>query len=391
MSGREVLGRVVFREERWGGLLLDQRHDRVWGAADPHFACIRSAFSGGAGPRGDEDEPSRQARQFVERYGPGAPGDANPYHLETFFFGDLPAEPDFQLEAPISVSWCITNRCQSACTYCCTESHPGAHDGLSPEDTLRVVDSLADWGALRLIIGGGEPLLRPDLPRVLERAAERGLAPTLATNGLLLPEADISVLSQTLMLAQVSLDSLDDQVYARLRGTRNGVSRVRQGLARLVAAGVPVRVVTVLSRGNEREIEAIADYLAALGVGQWFVFVVQRSGRARRRFDRHFPSDLDGCVDRLAEVSARHADLSVSIWGTSSDDQLAVYVTSHGKLELHDYGSGESRSLASMAGASQEDLARLWRQVDRRAQLTTLRNFTSPTRRPAALARRGAA
>lgn len=385
--GRLCSGPLVLRQENWGGLILDQRHDRIWGASEEMFgrilsACLPPDRTPAEVSRGPEES---DCAGFLARYGPGASGHLNPYRLSEFFLGNLPRSDGFDLAAPISISWCITNRCQSTCVFCCTDSHPGAHHGLSTEENIRIVDRLAEWGVLRVIIGGGEPLLRTDLPVILQHAADRGIRPTIATNGLIVPAIDLAPFRETVMMMQVSLDSLDDSTYHHIRGTQAGATRVKEAIRFLAEAAIPTRVVTVLTQLNEGELEELGDYCAATGVAQWFVFFVQPSGRARRDYQSLVPKRTSDCIDRLRSVAAKHANLSVSLWGTSSDDQLAVYVTSEGRLELFDYGTGLNEVLASLSDCGPSDLRRVWASVRPHAKYSTLVNFTSGARNPVAL------
>ena len=375
---RSQAGPLVLRSESWGGLLLDQRHDRIWGFGGPEFAALSAAVAGRSLP--SDRSPSLDA--FLNAYGPEAPGKDNPYLWDSeYFFGPLPARETCKLQAPISVSWSITNRCQSTCGYCCTSSHPKAHPGGTYEAAVRSIDLLAQWGALRLIVGGGEPLLRDDILQVLEHARARGLRPTIATNGLSLLEMDVASLANAVMLVQVSLDSLEEPVYRLVRGTRGGAATVTKAIRELCRLGIPVRVVTVLTRHNERHLEALANFLSDEGVGQWFVFLVQPSGRAAIHFERHPPLDFSGAVATLAELDARHPALSISLWGAQAEDQLAVTLDSQGDLSLHHYGTGSTETLLRLDMAEPEALETIWARVSPEAQWTTLVNFTRASRR----------
>ena len=379
------------RSEPWGGLALDRRHDRVWGFGREEFASLRAAEPEAVEARPTDDLATAVNRsgdsplmeEFLASYGPDAEGLANPYAVwgSEYFIGTAPSPEECRLRAPISVSWSVTNRCQSACKYCCTESHPRAHYGIDTDSLLHSVDLLAQWGALRLIVGGGEPLLRDDILTVLDHANRRGLRPTLATNGLSVPDMDPSSLRDVVMLMQVSLDSLREPVYRALRGTRDGVTRVVSAIRALRRLSIPVRVVTVLTQKNEEDLESLADFLNDEGVHQWFVFVVQPSGRGSLRFENYRPLNLDGAIQRLAELDDRHDQLSVSLWGAQPEDQLAVALDSTGELTLHDYGTGLHQRLTNLDRAEVSDLDEMWRQVPPSAQWNMLVNFTRADRR----------
>ncbi|MGE0785144.1 MAG: radical SAM protein [Sandaracinaceae bacterium] len=85
--------------------------------------------------------------------------------------------------ALLGVGWSITMRCNARCPFCSRHSGP---DGLPTATGLRLIDELGEMGCLRLHFTGGEPLVRKDLPELLDRAGERGLRRTINTNGILL-------------------------------------------------------------------------------------------------------------------------------------------------------------------------------------------------------------
>jgi len=93
-----------------------------------------------------------------------------------------PAGPP--LTGPEAVHWAITYRCHAACPDCYAARHRrGRPVELSMDEALRLVDRVAEWGAFQLALGGGEPLLREDLPRVIRRARELGLSVHVTTSG----------------------------------------------------------------------------------------------------------------------------------------------------------------------------------------------------------------
>ena len=93
-----------------------------------------------------------------------------------------PAGPP--LTGPEAVHWAITYRCHAACPDCYAARHRRAETvELSTAEALGLVDRVGEWGTFQLAIGGGEPLLRDDLPVVVSHARKRGLAVHVTTNG----------------------------------------------------------------------------------------------------------------------------------------------------------------------------------------------------------------
>lgn len=157
----------------------------------------------------------------------------------------------------------VTDRCNLRCQYCMPEgegmpSYAGvARDTLLTfEEIARVARAAAALGVRKLRVTGGEPLLRKDLPRLVALLAEiPGIEDiALTTNGLLLARMADSLKAAGLMRVTVSLDTLDDAVFARLTSRANRVTEVIDGINAAVAAGLaPIKVNTVIMRGVNDE------------------------------------------------------------------------------------------------------------------------------------------
>jgi cyclic pyranopterin phosphate synthase len=123
---------------------------------------------------------------------------------------------------------------------------------LSFEEIERLARIFVGLGVRKLRITGGEPLLRAELPRLIERLAVLPGAPDLAltTNGVLLPGLAPALRDAGLRRVTVSLDSLDPEVFLRMNGGRLEVDRVLEGIAAAEDAGlVPLKINCVVQRG----------------------------------------------------------------------------------------------------------------------------------------------
>jgi MoaA/NifB/PqqE/SkfB family radical SAM enzyme len=115
---------------------------------------------------------------------------------------------------PLLVQLVVTRRCNLSCGYCEEYDHrsgpvPAAH-------LARRVDRAAELGALVLTFTGGEPLLHPDLPRLVARASGHGMVCTVVSNGSMLTPTWIERLNEAgLNLLQVSIDNLEPDDRSR--------------------------------------------------------------------------------------------------------------------------------------------------------------------------------
>lgn len=151
----------------------------------------------------------------------------------------------------------LTDRCNYRCTYCMPREMFGADHNflnrsamLSDDEVVRLVERIVGLGARKIRLTGGEPLLRPGIVDLVRRIAQFDVDLALTTNGSLLPRLAEPLAAAGLRRVTVSLDSLDEEVFAALTDTRFGVRDVLAGIAAAEAAGLsPVKVNTVVQRG----------------------------------------------------------------------------------------------------------------------------------------------
>jgi len=108
------------------------------------------------------------------------------------------------------VVWDITRRCNLRCLHCYSDSEPRGYDGeLDFQECKAVIDDLARFGVVRVLLSGGEPLTHPDFFAIARYATERGLEPMLLTNGTLVHRAAAySLKAIGFSCVEISLDGI---------------------------------------------------------------------------------------------------------------------------------------------------------------------------------------
>jgi cyclic pyranopterin phosphate synthase len=171
----------------------------------------------------------------------------------------------------------VTDRCNLRCSYC-MPSGPEEWDPLANHLTAaeieRVLRVAARLGIERVRLTGGEPLLRPDLVEIAARLARiPGIEDlSLTTNGVFLARQAAALRAAGLHRVNVSLDSLDPNVFMSITG-RDRHSAVLAGIEAAVAAGLhPVKLNIVLLQGvNGPEILDFVTYARRTGVHLRFI------------------------------------------------------------------------------------------------------------------------
>jgi radical SAM protein with 4Fe4S-binding SPASM domain len=165
---------------------------------------------------------------------------------------------------PIEVMVELTHHCNFRCRHCYIPDF-SAPDRLTTERVLRLLDELAAMGTLVLAFSGGELFLRRDWRALARRARTLGFDLHLLTNGLLVGDADADEIRRLAATVHVSLYSLDEERFEEITRRRGSFRRVRAGIERLRARGVPVVLKMPLMTINAGDVQAVRDYAAAIG------------------------------------------------------------------------------------------------------------------------------
>ena len=186
---------------------------------------------------------------------------------------------------------------------------------LSFEEIVSVVGAFTDEGVDRVRITGGEPLLRRNLPALIESLASKPAIRDLAmtTNGVLLGASAATLRAAGLHRITVSLDTLKRDRFRALTGSSD-FEAVLAGIdAAARAAFETLKIDTVLMRGvNEDEIVPLLEFSRAVKAEVRFIEYMDVGGATRWS-----PAAVVTRAEIL-ETVARHYGGALPIDGRSS-------------------------------------------------------------------------
>lgn len=169
----------------------------------------------------------------------------------------------------------VTDRCNFRCTYCMPAEVFGAdypflkkQQLLSFEEITRIAEMAASLGVKKLRITGGEPLMRRELYRLIDKLTKiKGIEDiALTTNGVALKKEAERLRESGLKRVTVSLDSLDDQRFGQINDRGVGVKPVLEGIQAAQKAGMEVKINMMVRKGiNDDEIVPMARFFRGSG------------------------------------------------------------------------------------------------------------------------------
>lgn len=188
--------------------------------------------------------------------------------------------------APARVYWELTRACDLACRHCRAEAMPvRAPDELTTEECERVLRELATAGPAlpHVVFTGGDPLKRPDLVALVRYGVGLGLGvsvaasatPALSRNMVeALKGAGVSAMS-------LSLDGSSPARHDGIRGVLGCFGWTVVAAQRIVKAGIPLQINTLVCAETEPDLEDTAKLAARLGAARWSLFFLVPVGRGR--------------------------------------------------------------------------------------------------------------
>lgn len=199
----------------------------------------------------------------------------------------------------------LTDRCNFRCTYCMPREKfgrdhaflpPTAH--LSFDEITRLARQFVALGVKKLRLTGGEPLLRKSLPQLIEQLARlrtidgERLDIALTTNGSLLARQASDLKSAGLQRITVSLDALDEAVFARINDVGFKAAAVLRGIEAAQQVGLaPIKINMVVQRGiNESQILPMAQHFRGTGMALRFIEYMDVGNNPAWRLAQVLPS-----------------------------------------------------------------------------------------------------
>ena len=159
------------------------------------------------------------------------------------------------LQAPIAINWNYSYRCNMNCLHCYSRER-STEDEISEEAKLQVTENIIRNQVFYVSFGGGECLLDPQLPVVIETLSKAGVFTTLSTNGWRIPMPLLCCLKESgLDQLVVSLDFSVAVEHDAQRGVTGSFEEVLHCLSICQELQMRTMLSTVITRENFAQLE----------------------------------------------------------------------------------------------------------------------------------------
>ncbi len=171
----------------------------------------------------------------------------------------------FVSHSPVMLTHLITSLCNARCKTCDLWKKSSEYrTDLSKEDVFKLLEKAKKAGMVSYTVWGGEPLLRKDLPEILQFAKKKGFITTVITNGFFLKERCEEITPFTDLMI-VSIDS-NDSLHDKMRGVEGILKRAIDGIEKCKKTKTKVIMNSVISKLNLDKIEGLLELSKKLNV-----------------------------------------------------------------------------------------------------------------------------
>ena len=219
--------------------------------------------------------------------------------------------------APLSVIVQVTKRCDFNCGFC--------------SETLQMADPTLDQlgticanlaGVQRVFLSGGEPLLRRDLPEIVDMYSGFIIGlPTNATRGLVMAPR----LAGKVAFVNIGFDG-PRATFSRVRGDYD---KVMDGVRAFISAGIPISLSAVVQRSAVHALPYLYQIADVLDAGKLKLILPLRKGNALGMDEAEFitASEAREVFDRLTELRAVHdwhPAVRLTPWTSQTEGHMIV-------------------------------------------------------------------
>lgn len=210
-----------------------------------------------------------------------------------------------------------TRRCNLRCLHCYSSSSPEERGMLDAALLLPAISALAEEGYQWVSLSGGEPILYPPLPALLEHAKSEGMSTAMVSNGMLLTRRQLDRIQPHLDLLVISVDGKPAS-HNVMRGSEQAFDLMASRLPELRERDIPFGFIFTLTQHNLDELPWVAEFAADNGARLLQIHPLEDYGNAARRLRGKVPDATEGAYawllgkqihDRLKERLAVHLDL----------------------------------------------------------------------------------
>lgn len=179
----------------------------------------------------------------------------------------------------------LTDKCNLHCKHCGSNCTSANQNQLSFDSVKKVLDDVAkhlDVNEIMVCLTGGEPMLHPDVYKIIYYAKQLGFAVGMNTNGTLInSNTAVKLVDSGIDTISISIDGLEAE-HDMFRGLSGSYKKAMNGIDVLKKVGVEPEIVTVVHKNNIHQLNDLYKIFKKFPIYQWRLINIEPIGRANQ-------------------------------------------------------------------------------------------------------------
>ncbi|MBY0473198.1 radical SAM protein [Patescibacteria group bacterium] len=262
--------------------------------------------------------------------------------------------------SPIGIGWVIVGGCNLKCIHCYGNVEELPSVVLSTNECLTIAERIIEARVMRVVISGGEPLLRDDIFSIVQKLVDGGVSVVLGTNGSFIEQENVESL-RVCTRVEISLDAATSELNNRIRPSRqrrgNAWQETLQAIKLYVKHNINLRVLTALNVWNQSQIVEMSAVLNDLGVRDWALSWTIPAGRARSIYQQLRP-EQDVINEGVQKARRAYPSMSIRYSYRESDfNRFYCLILPDGQIATEDVSLGTKITFGSLL---EQPIATAW-------------------------------
>jgi len=212
---------------------------------------------------------------------------------------DKPEERTYPLN---QIYFYLTEGCNLRCRHCWIapkyQTKANQYPALDLNLFKSIIEQAKPLGLKGVKLTGGEPLLHPDIDKILGVVRSEKLSLNVETNGVLCtPELVRNMAACPNPFVSVSLDGADAETHEWVRGVAGCFEAALKGIRNLVEAGLRPQVIMTVMRHNKEQMEPMVRLAENLGAASVKFNMLQPTARGERMHSAGEALEIEVLVD----------------------------------------------------------------------------------------------
>lgn len=183
-----------------------------------------------------------------------------------------------------SITIMLTERCNLKCKHCASMASTWTNNReLNLCEYEKLISQAAQLGCKKMVITGGEPLVRKDiLFQIIRAANEAGISCVILTNGLLIDSDALNELGKCSKknVVRFSLEFLENEKMKEFRGVDNIPNYIWETSSKLKSMGIKTGINMAIMKENVAELPYMYQEVKKHGIDYFRAIPIMPIGRA---------------------------------------------------------------------------------------------------------------